>query len=250
MNAISLNRLKYLFREYFAINWKRDLSVFAGLFLVKTFFIYSDIDLPDIVYVSLISIVLIGISCPLNKKLYGMNYLLCPANTAEKTIVHILLAHVYFTAIPILICILSNFAIYILLPHSKFVLFVLDIGTERLYYLFLSLFAFQAMFLFFTIYFRKHALIKTLLVYAAFVVLSMLIFTYTGLRDILVLSDKQEAESAVSYGLYNGVYAMDIMTYVKCKSKFVWLYAVYFSRYIPIVFFWVLSYFRLRETEV
>jgi hypothetical protein len=246
MNAISLNRLKYLFREYFAINWKRDLSAFAGLFLVKTFFIYSDIDLPDIAYVSLISIVLIGISCPLNKKLYGMNYLLSPANTAEKTIAHILLAHIYFTAIPILICILSNFTIYILLPHSKFVLWA-DIGE---YHHFLSLFSFQAMFLFFTIYFRKHALIKTLLVYAAFVVISMLIFTYTGLRDILVLSDKQEAESAVSYGLYNGVYAMDIMTYVKCKSKFVWLYAVYFSHYIPIVFFWVLSYFRLRETEV
>ena len=252
MNAISLNRLKYLFREYFATHWKRDLSVFVGLFLVKTFLRYFGIGFPDLIAIYIISIILVGISCSLGEKLRGMNYLLCPANTAEKTIVHILLTHIYFTAILVLACVLGHYAtnlLFILFSTPREIA-LSDTGKLLDYHYFLSIFAIQSTFLFFAIYFRKHALIKTLLAYAAFVVLSILIFKYTGLSDIMVLSDKQEAESYVSYGMYNGVYAMNIMTYMKCKSNFVWLYSSNILFYITTVFFWVLSYFRLRETEV
>jgi len=249
MNTIALNRLKYLFREYFVTHWKRDLLIFGGIFLAKVLLLPSGSVFPEAFIVVVMSIILANIFKSLYKGSQGMNYLLCPANTEEKVIVNIVLVHVYYTAILVLACVLGHFIatqLYLSMPNYN-ILSPLISGTIKLlnYQFYAVLFAFQSIFIFTSIYFKKNSALKTILFFVCFVIMLMLVIKFTGIGKIMIDIDTLPSGAFVSYNEINGQYMTDLASYIINK------YANMTITYCVItVFFWVLSYLRLRETEV
>jgi hypothetical protein len=104
----------------------------------------------------------------------------------------------------------------------------------------------QSIFLFGAVYFRSHAFIKTILILFA---LSMIISIYSGVLGRLVFAKFFD-------GWHNGPAYVDFDTlpafqswadnfFIKVGKVFEFLFW-----YLLAPFFWVLSYLRLRETEV
>ena len=241
MNTISLNRLKYLFREYFLLHWKRDLMIMVSMFLVQIGLSYLDISFFGIL--SLIVIVMPIIQCSTlntwHKGTWKINYLLCPANTMEKIITNILLVHIYYTLMILLSCILGGFSLY-LLHYSIFLL------SYEYITLFVVLFIIQSIFLFTSIYFKKNVILKTMLFFTVLIVAIWLIITYTGIGNIMVNIDEWQTRYLTFHSVINGVYFTNLVAY--SLYRYAWVFRVLLC--ITPIFFWVLTYFRLRETEV
>ena len=244
MNTItlSLNRVKSLFIEYFAIYWQRDLAIFGGLFLLKTIFTYFHWPFSDELFILIIAIVLIGISNPLGKELWGMNYLSRPTNTGEKLFVHIVLGHIYYTAMLIFACVLGYYTVCLLyLSSPRFLELPTLLNPDTMYYhFFIILFILQSFFVFTSIYFKKNALLKTLLFFGALFlvfIISVMIFFYLA-RNVEAVGRLVGAlgEAELQY----------IVSYT--VDKYIWISRVLV--YGAIAFFWGLSYLRLKETEV
>ena len=203
---------------------------------------------PDTLIIAIFSIVFCNRFNFWYKNSQGMNYLLCPANTEEKVIVNILLVHVYYTAILVLSCLLGLFIGGLLFASYKpFIPFFYEI--KDINYQFIGgLFMLQSIFIFTSIYFRKNAVLKTLAFFAGLVVILVMLQGgkyIIGANSPMVLIDEQQAKGIMmSYGVYNGVYVTDVLSYTVSK------YASHAWAYVAILFFWVLTYFRLRETEV
>jgi hypothetical protein len=108
MSTISLNRIQYLFSKYFIENWKRDLSNFLILFIIAGFSGYQlDLSLSVIIFVILAFIYAGRIFGMFSHKPKGMNYLLIPASTAEKTIVNLILVNVYYLSALFISCVVG-----------------------------------------------------------------------------------------------------------------------------------------------
>jgi len=231
MNTISLNRLKYLFREYFALHWKRDLAIFGALFLIKILFTYMHFPFPDTIIVP-ITVILCGTFNFWHKKPQGMNYLMIPTNTEEKVIANILLVHVYYTAMLVLSCLLGLFIGKLICP-TTFISspspFLSDMGDLFSYNFYEGLLAIQVVFIFTSIYFRKNAVLKTFLLFVA------LVFIMVVIASVLALNIGAD-------------YLVETLTSIDFLVMNTWMFHAF--NWITILFFWVLSYFRLRETEV
>ena len=177
-----------------------------------------------------------------------MNYLLCPANATEKLLVTILLVHIYYTVIFSFPFLLGGSVGYYIHPTLVTISTSEHIEGINYHFFLLLLFSIQSFYLFASIYFRKNTILKTLLFFtiASFVIFMILkyIGKYTVLGDFMVLVENEQVNNLISYGVYDGVCATDILSYTVSK------YISYIWGYIAILFFWVLAYFRLRETEV
>ena len=233
MNAISLNRLKYLFIEYFVTHWKRDLIVFAALLFTQAIFkyVYLSIDfLPELILL-LTPIILLGTSNQLGKKLRGINYLMCPANTKEKLFVNIALVHIYYSTFLFLSCILAQ-SISTLYPHYDE---IVTLHTDIIFILTSPgfwgiLLATQSLFIFTSIYFKKNAIVKTLIFF------TILFFIFLIIAIIFAQ-------------LYEyGVITFDLLNFVVKILRTP--YFLHISFYTIAVVFWFLSYLRLKRTEV
>jgi len=243
MNTItlSLNRVKSLFIEYFVLYWKRDLAIFGSLFLIEVILTYQHWPPFTEFFIFMIAMILIGISSPLGKRLRGMNYLSCPANTAEKFITNLLLVHIYYTVMLVLAGGFGTHIGYLLNPLNLEQFTVVDSDVNQHFYrFFLFLFVFQSIFIFMTIYFKKNALLKTLLFFGALFlvfIISVMIFFYLA-RNVEAVGRLVGAlgEAELKY----------IISYT--IDKYIWISRVLV--YGAIAFFWVLSYLRLKETEV
>ena len=230
---ISLNRLKYLFREYFVTHWKRDLLIFGSVFLAKVLFTRLSWQFPDTAVVLVVSIILCGTFNFLYKGSQGMNYLLCPANTEEKLVVNMLLVHIYCTVMLVFACLLGLFIGKLINPCTSLIL-----NTKELlnYSFFEGLLVWQSIFIFTSIYFKKNSILKTALI-IFFIFIIVVIFFIANMINIVGLSNTMILQSPDFSN-----YLVDII------RKHVWILNL--LNWIMIVFFWVLSYFRLRETEV
>ena len=237
MNAISLNRLKYLFIEYFVLYWKRDLIIFGSLFLAKITFTLDHQWFPDTLAILFAAIILssISYSSSLSTKLQRANYLICPANTEEKVLANIVLVHIYYTVLLVFTYLLGNLIKRNLLGtfYTGLDPFTFSTMKDFLDYRFyLTLFVFQSFFMFASVYFRKKALLKTLLFFAVLVTIYVSFITSTGIGMITVVTEQY-------------TFSKDVISYVISEylDKDI-------SYYIVIVLFWFLSYLRLKRTEV
>ena len=248
MNTISFNRIKCLFIEYFALHWKRDLMVFGGVLaaLIGAMYLHLPFTNPTLI-IFVISIILCSITFNFwHKKTLGMSYLLCPANTAEKVIANALLVHVYYTAILLLSCVLARYTMHLFYPDILFFRMerIEEVITSPMFWV--CLLAIQSFFLFTSVYFRKNALLKTVLFLAVLFVIFMFIIGYSMIYFSTVIEESQVV-GLISWSSNNGVYRTELISYT--LHKYDWLYS-YALCFIAPVFFWVLSYFRLKETEV
>jgi hypothetical protein len=99
-------------------------------------------------------------------------------------------------------------------------------------------------FLFASLYFKKNAMLKAIASVAVLFGIIAIVVHFTGLEYIMMPVDKHFPLSVT----LNGVNRVGIIHYVMW-FKYGWLYQLVLPC-VGTVFFWSLSYLRLRETEV
>jgi F0F1-type ATP synthase assembly protein I len=190
----------------------------------------------------LMPIILFYASNHFGGRLQGMSYLMRPANTIEKWIANLSLVHLYYTAIFVLACVLGHCTGKFLYQfHQNNTLdLTSDLGGLSIYNCWLRAFVIQSMFIFAAIYFRKKAFLKTLL----FLGVSFLVV----LISILIFF--RLANNVEAIGMLVGALGEQELGYIVSYTidKYVWISRVLVHATIP--FFWGLTYFRLKETEV
>lgn len=235
MENISFNRIKFLFNRYFRENWKRDAGVAAIIFAFEMITSWNEhtsaISLPLLmVFFILYSGRIFGM---LGKKQQSINYLMIPASTEEKLITNICLSHFYYPAILFAAsCIgiwASTFVGYfvsgneITLKHIDFITNTendIKFNTLTILIIILS----NAIMMFGSVYFRTKAIIKTLLCQFAYFIICSIIIGYTL--------------KLLPYTFIPNINLGEDFAYI--------LMAV---TVVLTIYFWILSYFRLRETE-
>ncbi|MDR1113346.1 MAG: hypothetical protein LBL18_06285 [Bacteroidales bacterium] len=168
-----------------------------------------------------------------------MNYLLVPANSAEKTVVNLILVHILINIL-LIVTLFAGICFGIIIgslyfQHSlNFNNFAIDFADIFTLSNILEFLAFQSLFIFGSVYFRKGAFAKTLLALGLF----SLVLLFIGIA-VFGLFHK---ETGYHYPLLPlNVWLHDSITQYKCLndiSNIIW---------IPVC--WILTFFRLRETE-
>ena len=234
MNAISLNRMKYLFIEYFVTHWKRDLFIFLGLFLIQSIISSLNFLFIGAFAVTVMSIILCGTFNFLHKGSQGMNYLLNPANTEEKVIVNLSIVHIYYNIMLLIPCVLGWFLGLSLSSGVDFIFILSEVEGSAYFTIIEGLFVIQSVFLFSAIYFKKHAILKTSLLFVGF------LFVIVIVSLVMLANSEIVQQVAATFDSEN------------LKNELLEKYSLlaHVVNWITVIFFWVVSYFRLRETEV
>lgn len=242
MKDISLNRMGLLFKRYFSENWKRDVIIAAIIFGVEMFTSY------DCESSSISTAVLFVFFIIYSGSMFGMlstsqrsiNYLMIPASTSEKVIVNICLSQFYYplllvaaSCLGILASTLTCsvlFSCNLTLKHISMPLSMID-GSDSYalavtFCIVLFMF-FNSIMMFGSVYFRRKAIIKTLLFVAAFFGTLMILF---GIIFNIMAGESYNIITNAAIADNVGIISMVFMA-------------------IAMIFFWFLTFFRLRETE-
>ncbi|MEG1555761.1 MAG: hypothetical protein RR356_03460 [Bacteroidales bacterium] len=236
---MNVQNIKYLLQKHFIENGKKELSAFAILFVVSFCVPESSLILVFIpLYLIFYSVGSFRVFSDSNK---GMNYLMIPASTKDKLIAAGILNHLYISLAVTIVYIVS------ILARQLFNILVLSqtaMDYSFLYPLnfdfYLTIIAFQTMGMFGAIYFKKNALLK---IAGSFIVVTM-IFAIIDLILFFILV-------RTNTDVYTNLFAYNLMgnvTELTTSIVFKWFDTILTLIFIPL--FWVLSYFRLRETEV
>ena len=236
MKNISFYRIGLLFKRYFSENWKKDVIVAAIIFAVEMLTSLEQ-EVSTISWAVLLVFFILysgRIFGMLGKPQRAINYLMLPASRGEKLAVNIILSHFYYPILLIAASCLgiwaSSFLCYFI--YDEFTFKSIDFlgnsifwGVE-IWYLCLFLLLNNAVMMFGSVYFRKAAVIKTLLCEFAFftlyaIVMAIIVFKMWLHEAVYVTADK------ITYG------NVILSVFILCV----------------IAFFWVLSYLRLKETE-
>ncbi|HOS15941.1 MAG TPA: hypothetical protein PKX15_02845 [Bacteroidales bacterium] len=233
--SLSLTRIKHLLNRYFIENWKKDLYV--GLVLLVIAFVSNPMaEFSSFVYMVMVLLYTSRIFSNLAYKESAQHYLMIPASTTEKLITNIFLSHIYYVLLLLAFLVLGILLrALILAPYCDeslcytFLKFKFNSFNFASYLSFLS---FQSILAFGSVYFRKNAFIKTLLILSAFfffltILVIFIIRMNVGSMTLLV----EEFDYYVRNPNLNYLIPSIISIVFTC-------------------FFWILSYFRLRETEV
>lgn len=238
MKDISSRRIGLLFKRYFRENWKKDVIVASIIFGVEMLF-SLDCESSSISFTLLCVFYLIY-----SGRIYGMlgnpqrsiNYLMIPASAGEKAIVNICLSQFYYPLLLVAAACLGILASTVTCAFLfsceltfKHILFLPGGGTmisEKVLMIIMFM-MFNSALMFGSVYFRRKAIIKTLLCEAAFFI--VLVILVGIVFKITIAGGNSIITNAVL--LDNSVYIM-----------------IPFMALI-MVFFWILTFIRLRETE-
>jgi hypothetical protein len=235
MNA---KRIKLLFIRYFLENKKKDILTFSMFILISIF--CGATNSTEVGYFLFIILLLLysgRVFEMLKHSSNGGHYLMIPASTGEKVLSGIILTNIYYLGVLWLIInsgiflgiqirqwITPDFLVSIETSSDMQHLFQIDIQTGFLYFLYTSVFMFGS------VYFKRQAIGKTLLSILAFVIFfialdSSILYYFTNSSQIYLSSN--------AVPVYNlNQWMGNVM--IVCA----------------IIYFWVLTYFRLKETEI
>ncbi|MBR6131722.1 MAG: hypothetical protein IKQ20_07675 [Bacteroidales bacterium] len=241
---MNIKNIKNLFNAYFIENWKTDLFQFGILAAIVLFGTLtsnsggSDSNVPVVVS----SIVLMIYPERLFRNLHSasskIHYLSIPASTGEKVLVNMLLANIYMVALAVLACGVGYGLAY---------LYWIMRGFEGAAFLgphiypsgVLFIYTMLSVFFFGSIYFRKRTTLSTfgvsLLIGLIFSILFSLILWVNG----MMLVPKGAA-------FHDYVWSLDYSVDISEKVEETLLYVL---MGVMIVYFYALSFLRLRETE-
>lgn len=240
--SFSFHRVGLLMKNIFLQNWKRDLCIFlcmmGGMAIWKwlsvvlfqrgcLFLTYQPINFA-------VAATVFGLASltfrRLSNQSSGIMYLTLPASTLEKVVVAILQVQVYY----FLLLFLPGLAGYVLslcmlapmYPSENVFFFIKLIEWEGFGYNLLALTAGASVMLFASVYFRKLALLWSSLIGFAVIFVTIVIDTAIArFFDGMMVRSCQLSQS--------GVEAMYIMIFS-----------------LITLFFWFMTWLRLRETEV
>ena len=232
-------------RSTFLQNWKRDLYIFLSVMGISAFATYlvlksnigdyyvwllGQISENNIWFIVTVLIYLASVTFKqLAKPSAGMMYLTLPASTLEKVVVAILQVHVVYLVMLVVSCIVGSTAVVSWMQPSVFNMLSGDL-IKILGYFLLMISTGTSVVLFASVYFRKRVLLRTVLVGLALLMLFVLIIVIINPHPYI--NEKHVSDAEIE------AYASSIL---------------HFSIVVMIVmhlFFWFMTWLRLRETEV
>lgn len=241
---MNIKNIKNLFNAYFIENWKTDLFQFGILAAIVLFgLLTSNLGGNDNNFPVVASCIFLMIYPDrLFRNLHGasskIHYLSIPASTGEKVLVNMLLANIYMVAVVVLACAVG---------YSLAYLYWVMRGFEGAAFLgphiypsgALLIYTMLSVFFFGSIYFRKRTPLSTfgvgLLIGLIFSILFSLILWVNG----MLLVPKGTA-------FHEYIWSFDYSVDLSERMEEVLLYVV---MSVMIVYFYALSFLRLRETE-
>lgn len=239
--SISLNRMWLLTKAIGGQNWSRDWKFFLVVFVVLTLSKVMNAGwcsvLPFVVI--LILLYLAGTTYSLfNDSKHGMFYATMPVSTAEKFIVNASFVHIYYVLAFMVISIASYYLGSLL--HQVWISRLQEFplvseGMQSVKFgknfgeSILALIAAQSVLMFGSVYFKRHAILKTILalgvIFAAFFVIDASIF-FSIFKNW----------SYVAAGTDEKMLNVDALCYLILS--------------LTTIYFWVMTYLCLKETEV
>lgn len=241
---MNIKNIKNLFNAYFIENWKTDLfqfGILAAIVLFGTLTSNSGGTYSNIPVV-ISSIMLMIYPDRLFRNLHSsspkIHYLSIPASNGEKVLVNMLLANIYMVAVVVLAC-----AVGYGLAHLYWIMRGFDVAFHHGPHIYpsgvLFIYTMLSVFFFGSIYFRKRTPLSTfgvgLLIGLIFSILFSLILWVNG----MMLVPKGAA-------FHDYVWSLDYSVDISEKVEETLLYVL---MGVMIVYFYALSFLRLRETE-
>lgn len=243
---MNINNIKNLLNAYFVENWKRDIIWTAGIMAALT--LLSNVMNPynngDTVLAGFIVFVLVIVQrvfMNLGNSSQSIHYLMIPASYKEKVVTNMFLVNIYAVVLPVLSILIGYTLAYFILKYCVMTemgpflssLKINHIGASLIFfYMSVSVFFFGA------VYFRKNPVLKTfaviMVIFFALSLISMLVLwlnvrltMHTGMMNVQYsfLSDSSNLPELAS----------NILGFIFCIGF--------------IVFFYALSFLRLKETE-
>ncbi len=249
MNIINI---KHLISHHFISHWKRELKIFAIMIFCAFFLLRAQNNvLETFVWLAVLySLVELKSIYAENK---GMNYLLLPAQTSEK-IVSTFIIHQIFYVLLSMAALALAYGINWLIAQKTGLYFWTDYALKWQIFNFsqvvnalLSIWCWQVIFVFGGFYFKRHPGLGILLTFIGIgIITSMLIGICTSIvithdihypHFVTRLFDLTNPSILESDGIFDN-------NFTNFPGLFYILSAVH------IIFWWLMSFLRLRETEV
>lgn len=249
ITTFSINRVKLLLTKYFVERWKGDLRDFVMVFALCAVFSFN-------CEVANVGVFVFAMFCFVSaSKFYsmfknssrGLDYLLIPANTLEKTVAGILLVQVYRVAIYFIALVLGvkfGSFMYSLHPwNTNGIVSIKELFSwlSNDWNYILSFISAQALFLFVSAFFKKSAFVKTLLFLFIFTVAAVIVTVFiASMMDMSGLTSNNDAQTFILLENLDLTFAnMTPLGKITTIG----------SGVITTLFYWVMTYLRLREKE-
>ncbi len=249
MNIINI---KHLISHHFISQWKRELQIFATMIFCAFFLLRAQDNVIEtfVWQAVLYSLVELRSVFAENK---GMNYLLLPAQTSEK-IASTFIIHQIFYVLLSMAALALAYGINWLIAQKTGLYFWTDYSLKWQIFNFsqvvnalLSIWCWQVIFVFGSIYFKRHPGLRILLTFIGIGIITSILSTASSFialkynisypHFVTRLFDLTYPSILESDGYFDN-------NFINFPSIFYVLSAVH------IIFWWLMSFLRLRETEV
>ena len=249
---MSIINIKHLISHHFISHWKRELKIFAIMIFCAFFLLRAqDNVLETFVWLAVLySLVELKSIYAENK---GMNYLLLPAQTSEK-IVSTFIIHQIFYVLLSMAALALAYGINWLIAQKTGLYFWTDYSLKWQIFNFsqvvnalLSIWCWQVIFVFGGFYFKRHPRLGILLTFMGIGIITFILSTASSFialkynisypHFVTRLFDLSQQTILQSDGYFDN-------NFTNFPGLFYILSAVH------IIFWWLMSFLRLRETEV
>lgn len=241
---MNIKNIKNLFKTYFIENWKTDLFQFGILAVIVLFGIImngrvNNFNFP--IFVSIIFLIIYPerLFRNLHSNSPKIHYLSIPASNSEKVVTNMLLANIYYVVGLVISCALGLVLAHLYLKVRGFegVCFynVFDGNAAGI----LMIYAMLAVFFFGSIYFRRRTTLSTIGVGMLIGFVFSALITLTLWVNGLTLIPKDAAFRDFVWSFDSSISMSDTME----KTM------IYVGLSVSIIYFYALSFLRLKETE-
>ncbi len=240
-SIININRVVFLIRNEIFSNYTKIFTVFgaiAAVLFVNMLFsrnigaglFEAILFIGGVIYTS-------GIFKELHNPQKGISYLMQPASIPEKFLAKLLLSTIGYS----LAVIVFLFLFSVVISGLSSVIFgkgspLFNPFTLNVIWMILNYFIIQSVFLLGSVYFKRSALFKTILALFVFVIL-------LGLMSFISIRIVYGNDLSLNLQELSGSFKNYFISYIPGIAKTLYLFAA-----APL--FWIVGYFRLKETEV
>ncbi|MBO4503320.1 MAG: hypothetical protein J5730_00705 [Bacteroidales bacterium] len=240
---MNIKNITNLLKAYFIENWKTDLfqlGILSAVILIGSILNGGVEDMSSFA-MTVAVIFLIIYPERLFRNLHGnsskIHYLTIPASNGEKVVANMLLTNIYFVAVVVLACALGLGLAHLYLTARGMggLRFQPNTYWDRI----LVIYAGLSVFFFGSIYFRKRTTLTTFGVGLLIITLFSVLFTVTMFANGMMLIPK---DAAFHDYLWNFNFSFSLSD--KASSVL-----AYITVAVVIIYFYVLSFLRMKETE-
>ena len=241
---MSIKNITNLVKAYFIENWKNDIlrtaSITAALAMI--FCLYAPMGYTDFLQAYAMIMVIIytaRLFIKLSKTNSRIDFLMLPASNSEKVVTNMLLCNIYYVVLVFASLLIGTIIAYVILaimqlPGLPSLMGFLKIHSYASKESIIVMYWFIALFFFGHIYFKKNPTWKTMGI-LVLVILAVAAITFLTLRINTLIVASNDRPIPNSYFVLSGDNIGEA--------------GVYCLTYGSIVYFYALSFLRMRETE-